>query len=514
MTLLAASTPLPDASTLNLADAATRLGALLVIYLCFTVAQRFLSRKQLFREIELQLNLLVLVSLAVLFLGPVLDQVHNYVRDAFRAAAVFLGITIGLKLFDRLVFDRLSRWRQKPPVPLVLRDIGRLGLALIALVLIVRGFFPEVNLNVFAVSSLVIGYIVGNATQDTLGNLFAGLALNAERPFQIGDWVTVGGHTGVLVDTTWRATRLQTKANDYIVIPNSSIAKESIVNYSRPTRSHATYLQIGVSYDTPPNKVRSVILGVLSEAPDVSKEPAPLVYLVSYGDFAVNFTLKFFIEEYARLDPIQSGVMDRLWYAFQREGISIPYPIRDLRHRDALADEQAHQAAGQNAIRQSLSGVELFQSLSPEEMERLASAVKVQLYACGENLCRQSEPGDTFYIIREGQVAVSMKGPDGRTVTVAHLASGAFFGEMSLLTGEPRSGTVAAETDVQVLRVTKQDFASLLQANAELAGKLAAVLEKRNEGRRTAMTASVTRESVPETRSALAVRIRQFFGLS
>ena len=103
--------------------------------------------------------------------------------------------------------------------------------------------------------------------QDTLGNLFAGLALNAERPFQIGDWVTVGGHTGVLVDTTWRATRLRTKANDYIVIPNSAIAKESIVNYSRPTRSHGCYLQIGVSYDTPPNKAREVILGVLREAP-------------------------------------------------------------------------------------------------------------------------------------------------------------------------------------------------------------------------------------------------------
>jgi CRP-like cAMP-binding protein len=99
-------------------------------------------------------------------------------------------------------------------------------------------------------------------------------------------------------------------------------------------------------------------------------------------------------------------------------------------------------------------------------------------------------------------------------VTVAHLASGAFFGEMSLLTGEPRSGTVTAETDVQVLRVSKQDFASLLQADADLAGKLAAVLEKRNEGRRRAMTSAIARESVPETHSALAVRIKQFFGLS
>src|ERR1035437_8644877 len=90
MTLFAASSPMPDPLTLNLADAAIKLGALLVIYLCFIVAQRFLSRKQLFRGIELQLNLLVLVSLALLFLGPILDQMHKYVRDAFRAAAVFL----------------------------------------------------------------------------------------------------------------------------------------------------------------------------------------------------------------------------------------------------------------------------------------------------------------------------------------------------------------------------------------------------------------------------------------
>ena len=184
----------------------------MVIYLCFTVAQRFLCRRRVFREIQVSLNLMVLATLAVCCLGPLLDQMHNYVGDAFRATAVFLGVVVGLKLLDLLLLDWLTRWRQKPPVPLVLRDLGRLGLALVALFLILRAFFPQVNLNVFAVSSLVVGYIVGNATQDTLGNLFAGLALNAERPFQIGDWLTVGGHTGILVDTTWRATRLKTKA--------------------------------------------------------------------------------------------------------------------------------------------------------------------------------------------------------------------------------------------------------------------------------------------------------------
>ena len=513
MTNVAAWSLIQDTSKLNLTDTTIRLGGLLAVYLIFTFAQRVLSRKHLFRAVELQLNLLVLALLALLFLGPFLHQLNSHVGNAFKAAAAFLGISIGLKLFDLLVFDRLVRWRKKPPVPLVLRDLGRLAAALIALILIVRGFFPDVNLNVLAVSSLVVGYIVGNATQDTLGNLFAGLALNAERPFQIGDWVTVGSHTGVLVDTTWRATRLRTKANDYIVVPNSSIAKESILNYSRPTCHHACYLSIGVSYDTPPTKARAAIQGVLREAPDVCKAPPPAVYLVSYGDFAINFTIKFFIEDFALLDPIQSGVMDRLWYAFRREGISIPFPVRDLRHREALADEQTQRAAGQDAVRQLLCRVELFQSLSAEEMNRLVSAARMKLYAAGENLCRQGESGDSFYVIREGQVAVLVTGANGQSVTAAHLTNGAFFGEMSLLTGEPRSGTVRAETDVEVLCLSKEDFAGLLQADVDLAGKLAAVLEKRAEGRRLAMNASVARESAPDAGSLLTARIRQFFGL-
>jgi small-conductance mechanosensitive channel len=513
MTILAVWTLMLEGAKLNLTDAIVRVGALLAAYLLFSAAQRFLARRHLFRSVGLPLNLLALALLMLICLGPVLDQMIGQVRDGIKAAAVFLGVIIGLKLFDILFFDRLPRWRQKPQVPLVLRDIGRLVAAAVAMVLIVRGFFPGVNLNVLAVSSLVVGYIVGNATQDTLGNLFAGLALNAERPFQIGDWVTVGGHTGVVVDTTWRATRLRTKADDYIVIPNSSIGKESIVNFSRPTRNHGCYLTIGVSYDTPPNKARATILGVLREASDVCKEPAPSVYLIGYGNFSIDFKIKFFIEDFARIDPIQSGVMDRLWYAFRREGISIPFPVQDERFRDAAADEKARRDAELEAIRQALAGVELFASLSAAQTDLLVHRAQLQMFARGENLCGQGAAGDSFYIIREGRVAVWVAGTAGQPVRVAQLAGGAFFGEMSLLTGEPRSATVTAETDVEVLRVSKSDFAGLLQADTALAEKLAAVLEKRAAELGTIRTAAAAGKSAPEMRAALAGRILRFFGI-
>jgi len=513
MTILAAWTLMQDGGRIELAGAMARLGALFAAYLLFTVAQRWLARSHVLRSISLQLNLLTLMLLVLVFMKPVLLQMNPGVADAILAAAAFLGVATGLKLVDVLLFDLLAQWRKKPQVPLVIRDIGRWAVAAIALVLIVRGFFPGVNLNVLAVSSLVVGYIVGNATQDTLGNLISGLALNTERPFQIGDWVTVGGHTGTVVDTTWRATRLRTKADDYIVIPNSSIAKEAIVNFSRPTRNHGCYLPIGVSYDTPPNKARQVILGVLAECPDVCAEPAPSVYLTGYGDFSINFTIKFFISDFARQDPVQSGVMDRLWYAFKREGISIPFPVQDCRERDAVADAQLERSAVRDSIRKLLAGVDLFQSLSPAEMERLVEGEALQIFAAGEKLCRQGEAGESFYIIRGGRVAVQVAGADGKPVTVAHLGPGAFFGEMSLLTGESRSGTVVAETDVEVVCVSKADFSGVLQANADLAGKLAVVLEKRLTERGQKLAALAPAGAAPEAHSALAARIRRFFGI-
>jgi small-conductance mechanosensitive channel/CRP-like cAMP-binding protein len=489
-------------------------GALCLVgaYVVFSLAQRFWVRHSLLRSVGVQVNLLVLALLTLVCLGPLLAQMHPHVINGVRVAAVFFGVAVGLKVLDVLVFDMMARWRNRPPAPIVVRDIGRLVLSLLALVMIVRGFFPGVNLNVLAVSSLVVGYIVGNATQDTLGNLFAGLALNAERPFHIGDWVLVAGHTGIVVDTTWRATRLKTKAEDYIVLPNAAVAKEPIINYSRPTRVHGCYLSVGVSYETPPGKARETILAVLAEIPDVARDPAPSVYLTSYGDFSINFTIKCFIQDFERLNPIESQVMERLWYGFRRAGISIPFPIRDVRMRDAGEMDRAAGAAEREHIRGLLSGVDLFQTLSAAEFGQLVQGTRAVMFGRGEVLCRQGDTGAAFYVIQSGRVAVSVAGADGVPVTVAQLGPSAFFGEMALLTGEPRSATITADGDVTVLEVSKDLFAGFLRADAALAEKLGVVLEKRVADRQAKVATGAGAAVVP-ARVALVARIRKFFGL-
>ncbi len=510
---LAVWTLMPGGERIDFVSLLVRIGLCILVYVGVSLAQRYWVRHHVLRTVSVPLNLLTLVLLLTFFLKPILSEFDPLVLNVVFALTIFLVMSIALKAGDVLLFEVMAHWRRRPPVPLLLRDIGRWILSLVALMVIIHGFFPNLPLNVFAMSSLVVGYIVGNATQDTLGNLIAGLALNTERPFHIGDWVTISGNTGCVVDTTWRATRLRTKSEDYIIIPNASIARDAIVNFSRPTTHHGCYLPIGVDYESPPNSVRSAILSVLADVSEVLKDPPPRVYLTGYGDFSMNFTIKFFIADYTRLDPIQSTVMDRLWYVFKREGIGIPYPIQDVRLSNRLTTERSVRLAIRNSVLALIRRVELFQSLSDAECERLVLAVDTIPFATGEALCHQGEPGDSFYVIHSGTVAVSICGADGVNAEVAQLSNGQFFGEMSLLTGERRLATVVAVGDVEVVRVSKQAFADLLQANSELASKLAAVLEKRLTERAALMVALAVSVPIVENGSLLAIRIRRFFGL-
>jgi small-conductance mechanosensitive channel len=489
------------------------LVSLLVAYIIFTFLQRFLHRTHFLKIIAFQLNLLVLALLALLFLTPQLAGLHQYVLSTAQALTVFLLIVIIIRAVDLLFFDQLRRWRHQTPVPVVIRDIGRWALSLLVLVVLIRYFFEGVNLDVLAVSSIVAGYILGNATKDSLGNLFSGLELNTDRPFNIGDWVTMGNHTGQVVDTTWRATRLWTRTNGYCVIPNAVIAREPIINYTQPNGYHGCLIKIGVDYQTAPEKVRQTILQVLDNTPDVLKEPAPSVWLMEYADFSINFTIRFFIIDFGEFQNMMSNVMYRIWYAFKREGIAIPFPIRDIRIKEKAQGEEAERDRQVKQLQELLGSLDLFSSLSCDDMKRLAEQAQVRTYGRGECLVREGEPGGSLFVIRDGVVKLTVAQADGRQTVLASMTSGQFFGERSLLTGTQRSATVTAESDVVAVVVDKPVLAPILQANTKLVASLAAVLEQRDADRAARRQADSATPVVPTPQHIWLQQITRFFGL-
>jgi small-conductance mechanosensitive channel len=122
-----------------------------------------------------------------------------------------------------------------------------------------------------AVSAVVIGF----ALQDTLGNAFAGLAIQSEKPFHVGQWVKVGDHEGRVAEVTWRATKLRTKSGNFVILPNNIVAKEAIVNYSEPAAPMRLEVEVGASYLVPPNKVKAAMMEALRHSSRVLPAPAP-----------------------------------------------------------------------------------------------------------------------------------------------------------------------------------------------------------------------------------------------
>jgi small-conductance mechanosensitive channel/CRP-like cAMP-binding protein len=433
-------------------------------------------------------------------------------------ARTFFGVAIAL-LFLSFVGHFLSPERAiktgRTPMPDLLRDLIRYGLFLLALAVILKAVWGEEVAPL--IGALGIGGIVlGLALQETLSNFFAGLSLLAEKPFAPGDWIRIGDRQeGQVEHVTWRATKIRTRDNDYQIFPNSVVAKDVIVNFRQPEVVHAIRLAVGASYKDAPDKVKSVLRDVILAVPGVIQEPRPIIYLKSYGDFSINYEIKCYIEDYVNRPVIEDRIMHRIWYAFRRAGIEIPFPTQTSYEYKMPSEPGAAERAIH--LKTVLAGVSVFAHLSEEERGRLAEGASLLDFGTGEAIVRQGEPGDSLYVVVSGAVRVALRGEDGVERTLTTFGPEDFFGEMALLTGEPRTATAHAEGAVVLCRVSKSALLPVLQSHPEAAEKMAEVVAMRKQElekfrAETAASAPRTMEMHRETRTILG-KIRAFFRL-
>jgi CRP-like cAMP-binding protein len=212
-------------------------------------------------------------------------------------------------------------------------------------------------------------------------------------------------------------------------------------------------------------------------------------------------------------------VLTSAWYHLNRAGIKRPFPIRQVyMHQVDPISEAAEQRERIAGLVADLRRVDLFAMLDDAELHQLAAQVQVRLYGKDEVLVHQGQVEDTFFIIRSGRVRVDVDDnlADSRAATtVNHLGPGEFFGELALLTGEPRGATVVAEVDTEALVIAQGGIAPLLAANEELPERLGAVLARRIEMNQAALASRSDAAPVAlVSRPTLVHRIRQLFGLN
>jgi small-conductance mechanosensitive channel len=243
---------------------------------------------------------------------------------AFLAAALLLKI-IGLYLFNVHLPSR--RGLRLPPL---LPAVAMGTVYFVAALIMLRVIYPELPLTPLLTTSAVTSLVLGLALQPILGNFFAGVVISLERPFRISDWVKIGDTVGQVTRITWRTTHVRTRDNDTVVIPNSKIADEQILNYFFPHPLHLERITVGAHYRTPPYRVKQALLDVADRVEGVLKKPTPAVFVDDFGDSAITYELRVWIEDIANIPRINSHVRSEIWEEFQRCHITIPFPIRTL----------------------------------------------------------------------------------------------------------------------------------------------------------------------------------------
>ena len=454
----------------------------------------------------------VLIPAGALLLYLVVEREFPLESRAVRIVSTIFWvgtIWVVASLVKVVLFSRAAAhtWRGRVPglfVDLVRFSVIAVGACLVV-VLVWDGDITS------AVATLGVGSIVlGLALQDTLGNLMAGIALLFERPFQVGDWIRVGDTTGEVIEINWRAVHLRLRSQDLVVVPNSALGKERIQNFSRPTPAHAVNVYVRFAFNDPPNTVKRILAACARQTADILPDGI-VVRTHDFAESAVSYEIRCFTERFERLPDIEEEIRTRIWYAARRNGLTIPLPTRTIMKTEVpppVARNVREAALGM------LRHVPLFAALAPTEIEQLADAAVIQEYAAGEEIVSTGQIEDALFIINTGHAEVRVH---NAPAPLARLGAGDFFGEMALLTGEPRAADVAAVEDCEVLVIYKEALQPILLARPQVTAELARLIEARQLGLAAASDAAAHTDSpaVPgaERAETMVQRIRRFFGL-
>ena len=407
-------------------------------------------------------------------------------------------------LFFALAF-RLKRI----DAPTLIRNIFTIVAFTILFLIAFTFLFPGVPLGSLFTTSAIFGVILGLALQDTLGNFFAGISLQADRPFQVGDVIVVGAqrHTGVVEEISWRAIKIRTFSNHVVMIANSNAAREPIEVCPRDNLNARTVF-FNTLYSDSPAKTIHVVREAVREAENVSSKVTPVVRIRDLGENAVDYEVKYWLEDYAKYNDTDALVRQRIWYAFRRAGLNFAFPTRTLHVERPSRVAQRDGDGG--AIVERLSAVDIFAPLSVEETGMLAQAAVRHVFAPGELVIRAGDPGSSMFVVHNGRVRVQVN-ENGRPRTVATLNEGDFFGEMALFTGEPRTANVVAQEETEVLEIGHAAMKRVFDTNPDLVESLSFIIAERRQG-----LASHSDAATPESESSagLLSSIKRFFGLS
>ena len=247
---------------------------------------------------------------------------------------IFIWLTFTLRL-SRILLGAMKRTRrrfrfvQETTEPLLAN-----AMAVFLFVAAVYSILVAWNINVtgLVASAGIVGLALSFAAQDTLSNLFAGVAILADRPYRIGDYIIIdSGERGEVTHIGLRSTRLLTRDDVEVSIPNGVMGSAKIINEAGgPPRRYRVRVSIGVAYGSDIDQVMEILLAIAEENPKIFESPEPRVRFRQFGESSLDFELLCWIELPAQRGLVLHELNCTIYKQFAEAGVTIPFPQRDL----------------------------------------------------------------------------------------------------------------------------------------------------------------------------------------
>ena len=388
---------------------------------------------------------------------------------------------------------------------------------------LVRLRYAGLDLGSIVATSAMITAVVAFAMQDTLGNILGGLALQLDNSIEIGDWIKVDDISGRVVDIRWRSTLVETRNWETVVFPNSQLMKNKFLVLGRRTDQPVQWrrwvwfnVNLGVTPTRVVNAVENAILQ--AEIDNVSKNPQPSCVLMEMDKGCARYALRYWLTDLAADDGTDAAVRWHVYTALERAGIKLAVEEQNVHY--IKESEKYEEALRQRELLRrvkTLKRVELFAQMTDDELRKLAERLRYAPFAKGNVIAKQGTPAQHWlFIIISGEAEVYLEGTGGEKRILNVLSNGAFFGEMSLMTGSPRVASVIAKTDVECYRLDKEAFEEILLARPGIAEEVSHVLVARRMQLDSALQNlddEAKHKVIHHQHSEVLATVKRFFGL-
>jgi len=441
----------------------------------------------------------------------------NWIYLSIRGASLFMLTAAVMTVGSVFLFSVVLRPLGLEP-PEIAQDLI-LALVYVAIAIALLSS-SGLDLRGVVATSAVITAVIGFSLQDVLGNTIGGTILQMERLVRVGDWIRVDDIEGRVKAIRWRQTSVETRNWDTVIIPNSVLAKSKVTIIGRrggSPQQHRQWVHFQVNLEYSPSRVIAVVEHALQfdPLPNVAETPKLNCIVTDLKNGDGTYAVRFWLTDLSQTDPVNSLVRTRVYTALRRAGIKLSMPVQSIvvTEEKLLRDRQHNEEFEQRIT--ALRKIELFHALTEDERQDVAAQLISAPFAHGEAITRQDAVANWLYVITDGEAEVRVA-VSGATRLVGTLRAGDYFGEMGLMTGEPRTATVVALTDVRCYRLSKEMFEAILRRRPEIAEEISATLAHRRAGLdavREQLSEEVMRERVKQTQMDLLVRIRQFFAL-